>query len=400
SAAGLRHNSPGALTNVGPNGYYWSSSSYYAGNRNAGNLYFNSSNVNPLNNNNRANAFSVRCVQHLPTAPCDRSSLRQETALYDPEWPEPRFRPERSVDSAIRWHRIPASAAEPMSVVDPSLTRSPNPRTIRSLFLSFIPAIAAHASATGYRTTSTGALNAVGTNGYSWSSSSYAAGNINAGNLNFNSGNVNPLNGNNRANGFPVRCVQHLRRAVFTLKRSGNERLTGPEWRSATASVSAADRFSNPLTECLLPPMRESSASYTTQSVPGLFPGAFIPAIALHNSSAAGYRHYSSGALTNVGTNGRYWSSSSYSAGSNNAGNLNFHSSNVNPLNNNNRALGYSVRCVQHLPAVRTPDRTQRKNSLANDPEWQGLRLRPVRSGRFSNPLTVPMPSAPAETDR
>ncbi|MDE5694705.1 MAG: DUF1566 domain-containing protein, partial [Alistipes sp.] len=104
----------------------------------------------------------------------------------------------------------------------------------------------------------------VGTNGYVWSSSSYAAGNINAGNLNFNSGNVNPLNGNNRANGFPVRCVQHLRRAVFTLKRSGNERLTGPEWRSATASASAADRFSNPLTECLLPPMREGSASYTT----------------------------------------------------------------------------------------------------------------------------------------
>ncbi len=53
-------------------------------------------------------------------------------------------------------------------------------------------------------------MNAVGTNGYAWSSSSYAAGNLNAGNLNFNSGNVNPLNGNNRANGFPVRCVQHL----------------------------------------------------------------------------------------------------------------------------------------------------------------------------------------------
>ena len=49
-------------------------------------------------------------------------------------------------------------------------------------------------------------MTAVGTNGYAWSSSSYAAGNLNAGNLNFNSGNVNPLNGNNRA----VRCVQHL----------------------------------------------------------------------------------------------------------------------------------------------------------------------------------------------
>ncbi len=51
---------------------------------------------------------------------------------------------------------------------------------------------------------------AVGTNGYAWSSSTFASGNINAGNLNFNSGNVNPLNANNRSNGFSVRCVQHL----------------------------------------------------------------------------------------------------------------------------------------------------------------------------------------------
>jgi len=52
-------------------------------------------------------------------------------------------------------------------------------------------------------------LNAVGTNGYAWSSSSYAAGNLNAGNLNFNSGNVNPLNNANRAAALSVRCVQN-----------------------------------------------------------------------------------------------------------------------------------------------------------------------------------------------
>ncbi|MDE6508544.1 MAG: hypothetical protein K2L04_08815 [Alistipes sp.] len=115
---------------------------------------------------------------------------------------------------------------------------------------------------------------------------------------------------------------------------------------------------------------------------------------------AAGYRANTTGALADVGTYGRYWSSSSYAAGNINAGNLNFNSGNVYPLNDGNRAIGRSVRCVQHLPAVRTPDRTQRKNSLANDPEWRGPRLSPVRSGRFSNPLTVPMPSAPAETDR
>ena len=81
-------------------------------------------------------------------------------------------------------------------------------------FLPFIPAIASTLSAAGYRTTA-GALANVGTNGNYWSSSSYAAGNLNAGNLNFNSTVVNPLNGNNRANGFSVRCVQHLLRAVF-----------------------------------------------------------------------------------------------------------------------------------------------------------------------------------------
>ncbi|MDE6069639.1 MAG: fibrobacter succinogenes major paralogous domain-containing protein [Alistipes sp.] len=64
---------------------------------------------------------------------------------------------------------------------------------------------------------------------------------------------------------------------------------------------------------------------------------------------AAGYRHESSGALTNVGTWGLYFSSSSYAAGSINAGYLNFNAGNVNPLNNANRASGLSVRCVQHL---------------------------------------------------
>ncbi|WP_288868270.1 hypothetical protein [uncultured Alistipes sp.] len=53
---------------VGERGHVWSSSSNYAGNRNAGLMWFHSGLVNPLDNSNRANAFSVRCVQHLPTA--------------------------------------------------------------------------------------------------------------------------------------------------------------------------------------------------------------------------------------------------------------------------------------------------------------------------------------------
>ena len=89
-AAGLRHPSSGALTNVfdkpraelclhelcrgektcmnmnvGTWGAYYGSSSFAAGNPNASHLAFGSGEVNPLNTANRANALSVRCVQHL-----------------------------------------------------------------------------------------------------------------------------------------------------------------------------------------------------------------------------------------------------------------------------------------------------------------------------------------------
>jgi len=56
--------------------------------------------------------------------------------------------------------------------------------------------------------------------------------------------------------------------------------------------------------------------------------------------------------LANVGTNGEYYSSSSYVTGNNNAGILNFNSTNVNPLNNGARVWARSVRCVQHLPEL------------------------------------------------
>ena len=62
-AAGLRDSSSGELAGTSSNGYYWSSSPYYGGNFNAGTLYFYSGYVYPLNNNNRAYGFSVRCVQ-------------------------------------------------------------------------------------------------------------------------------------------------------------------------------------------------------------------------------------------------------------------------------------------------------------------------------------------------
>ncbi|MDE5708016.1 MAG: hypothetical protein K2I32_00970 [Alistipes sp.] len=67
--------------------------------------------------------------------------------------------------------------------------------------------------------------------------------------------------------------------------------------------------------------------------------------------SASGYRTWTSGALTNVGAQGLCWSSSPQS-GSTNAGDVNFNSTNVNPLNSDNRAYGFTVRCVQHLHEV------------------------------------------------
>jgi len=58
---GNRNRSDGTVNNEGSNGYYWSGS---VNGDNARNLNFNSSDVNPNNNNNRANGFSVRCLKN------------------------------------------------------------------------------------------------------------------------------------------------------------------------------------------------------------------------------------------------------------------------------------------------------------------------------------------------
>ena len=59
----------------------------------------------------------------------------------------------------------------------------------------------------------------------------------------------------------------------------------------------------------------------------------------------SGYRNRESGAFTNMGSNGNYWSAGVASEA--NSYYLNFNSGNVNPLNNNNRANGFAVRPVQ-----------------------------------------------------
>ena len=57
----------------------------------------------------------------------------------------------------------------------------------------------------------------------------------------------------------------------------------------------------------------------------------------------AGNRNNSNGSLNNVGSNGNYWSST---VNGTNSRNLNFNSGNAN-MNNNNRANGFSVRCIK-----------------------------------------------------
>lgn len=62
-AAGLKRGKLGELAYTSSFGYYWSSSPYYGGNSNAGNLNFYSGYVDPLSSGNRASGFSVRCVR-------------------------------------------------------------------------------------------------------------------------------------------------------------------------------------------------------------------------------------------------------------------------------------------------------------------------------------------------
>ena len=62
---------------------------------------------------------------------------------------------------------------------------------------------------------------------------------------------------------------------------------------------------------------------------------------------AAGLRGNSSGELAYTSSYGYYWSSSPYYGGNYYAGNLYFNSGYVSPLHSNNRAYGFSVRCVR-----------------------------------------------------
>ena len=96
----------------------------------------------------------------------------------------------------------------------------------------------------------------------------------------------------------------------------------------------------------------DGEASSLLQSVPGRHRkiSSAHSIQRLYFIPAAGYRSAGAGALTSVGTEGNYRSSSSYAADgtyAHRSGNLNFTAGNVNPLNNATRASALSVRCVQ-----------------------------------------------------
>ena len=64
---------------------------------------------------------------------------------------------------------------------------------------------------------------------------------------------------------------------------------------------------------------------------------------------AAGHRNRETGDLNVVGTYGYVWSSSPYASDSCYAGFLRFLAGELTPLRADGRALGFPVRCVQHL---------------------------------------------------
>ncbi len=72
--------------------------------------------------------------------------------------------------------------------------------------------------ASGYRPSDSGGLYNVGTCGYAWSSSPYSASSVYGSGLTFHSSSVNPEGYNNRALGYPVRCVQLRNQGPHRLK--------------------------------------------------------------------------------------------------------------------------------------------------------------------------------------
>ncbi|MDE6045788.1 MAG: hypothetical protein K2G10_00610, partial [Alistipes sp.] len=72
----------------------------------------------------------------------------------------------------------------------------------------------------------------------------------------------------------------------------------------------------------------------------------------LLHAPASGFRNNTTGALAEVGTGARYWTSAPASASSANGGFLSFTPDVVQPQSDGVRSVARTVRCVQHLQAA------------------------------------------------
>jgi len=188
--------------------------------------------------------------------------------------------------------------------------------------------------AVGLRNNSDGSLNNNGTWGYYWSSDYYNS--TNAYNMYFNSSSVN-TDWNNKANGFSVRCV---RQRIYD-PQSGLRRGSGGK-PFGDSCPGVPRKFSRLLGEPQTLLVERMAVRFDMSRI------AFCKRLLTNSATlefpAVGRRNYSDGSLNNAGTNGYYWASDQNNAS--NAYRMNFNSSDVN-TNNNNKANGFSVRCVR-----------------------------------------------------
>jgi hypothetical protein len=135
------------------------------------------------------------------------------------------------------------------------------------------------------------------------------------------------------------RLIMSIKRLTLDVQRSTPRfARTPPELPVARAQASARSKSNNPLAQGKEFCPASGHIAPLHQKNGAINPEVIIP--------LAGNRNHSSGSLNNQGGNGNYWSSSPSGT---NAFNLNFNSTGVNPANTNNRANGFSVRCLKDL---------------------------------------------------
>ena len=211
-SAGYRHNSSGALTNIGSEGNCWS---FVPSGSSSVRLGYNGSNV-CFNANNRTNGFSLRCVRafiglfrsgFFPTA----GTRHRDTgalAYIGSEgycW--------SSVSSGSGGVRLGYIGTDVCFIV---FHRS-NGFSLRCVRVFTGVVAKRFFPAAGYRHNGSGALSNVGSGGYVWSS---CVSRYDAGYLNFNGPNVY-LQFNSRGYGLSLRCVREITglfREVFRLQ--------------------------------------------------------------------------------------------------------------------------------------------------------------------------------------